>query len=370
MRETRRLGSRAGSPMSQQFRYTDLVLNPDFLLHSISLQEGVLNFVEVTRESYTKSAFLDGRIAFTRNLRHGLDLRQLMQVFHANPVPARPAHFIFHISFCCSTLLSRGLNMEKRCFSLREPYALIDLSHFKRSWSDPPSISADDWKALLDFVLVLLSKTYEPDEIVLIKPSNIANALISDILELRRNTRAILMYCGLRSFLIANLKKTEETKQKMWWLANMFAKDTDFLEHIAPIAIDDLTNLQAVALAWHLQMYHFQQHLRGPNRTRLRSLDCDALLNGPEDTLAAAVEFLGLAVSREEIGSIASGPVFSHHAKNPFERYGKGARDRENAEIADRHRDEITAVLEWSEERFRGIEIPCPLPQPLVRRDA
>src|SRR5689334_3484758 len=111
----------------------DISRNPAWHLYDVDLQRGELHFLEVTPETFRVSAFLDTRIAFTREQMHGFSIESVASVLQQVPPRIPRTGFIFHSSFCCSSLLARSLQREGKVLVLREPWALRRLGDVKRS---------------------------------------------------------------------------------------------------------------------------------------------------------------------------------------------------------------------------------------------
>ena len=54
-------------------------------------------------------------------------------VNRARAAASGPCHYIFHSAFCCSTLMSRALDVQGVACVLREPRSLYDLGEMKRA---------------------------------------------------------------------------------------------------------------------------------------------------------------------------------------------------------------------------------------------
>lgn len=106
-------------------------------------------------------------------------------------------HYIFHSAFCGSTLLSRALNEPGQCLSIREPYALTQLSAFKRA--NPAFVA--QWGAWPKLALYFIARGYFENEVTVIKPSNSANNLIPDLMALNIDTQALMLSTSLPQFM-------------------------------------------------------------------------------------------------------------------------------------------------------------------------
>jgi hypothetical protein len=333
--------------MTTSVSAADIARNPAWHLYDIDLQRGELHFLEVTPETFQVSAFLDTRIAYTSGRMHGFSIETVTSALQQ--VPPRIPHtgFIFHSSFCCSSLLARSLQREGRALVLREPWALRRLGDVKRGLAFHGRQWEPQGPLLLELVLQLLAKTWNESESVLIKPTHVANNLAADMLMRRPDARGVILYSGLEAFLVSNLKKQDDTKQKMPMLARIFDMDAGYAKRFENTSIESLGMLQQAAVIWHAQMLAFQALLSSPAGSRLKSLDSAQLLADPPATLQAAATFLGDPLAANELTGIVEGPTWKTHAKDPFSNYDPALREQENRDIAARHADEIRYVTRW-----------------------
>jgi hypothetical protein len=327
----------------------DIARNPAWHLYDVDLERGELHFLEATVDTFRVSAFLDNRIAFTRGELHGFPLDAVAAALRNQPPASAATHFLLHSSFCCSSLLARSLQLDGRTLVLREPWALRRLSDFRRGLATRGQAWYPHGPGYVDLVLRLLGKSWLPSEAVLIKPTNLANNLAADMLKLRPEARALLLHSDLPSFLVSNLKKPDETKQKMPLLARLFDQDTGYADRVGGVSIEGLDYLRSVAVVWHAQMLAFRDLLSSDAGPRLAHLDSAQLLEKPADTLEAAARFYGLWLPAGEARDIAAGPVWHTHAKDPFSAYDSVTRDAENRDIAARHGDAMRDTLGWME---------------------
>jgi hypothetical protein len=342
----------------------DITRNPAWHLYDIDLQRGELHFLEVTPETFRVSAFLDNRIAFTRGQMHGFPVETVAQVVQQVPPRLSRTGFILHSSFCCSSLLARSLQREGRVLVLREPWVLRRLGDLKRNLATHGQQWEPQGPMLLELVLQLLGKTWNDQESVIIKPTHVSHNLAAEMLALRPEAKGIVLYSGLESFLVSNLKKQDDTKQKMPMLARIFDMDTGYTRRFENTSIESLGMLQQAAVIWHAQMLGFQALLASPAGPRLRSLDAARLLDDPAAVLETAATFLGDPLANDETAAILAGPTWNTHAKDPFSGYDRATRDQENQDISAKHADEIRYVLRWIAPLLK--QAPPELSQPLL----
>lgn len=334
--------------MALEITAEELSHNPAWHLHDLDMQRGEMRFLEARPDTFRVSAFLDNRIAYTGDQVHGFPLDAVAAALQRHPPPPRDVAFLFHTSFCCSSLLARALHRDGQMLALREPWVLRRLGDLKRGVLARGQAWYPQGPALLDLSLHLLSKTWEASEAVLIKPTNVSNDLADDLLALRPEACGVVLYSDLEGFLVSNLKKTAETQQKLPAMVELFDQDTRYGERLG-IPLTGLDFLQAVVVVWHAQRIQWQALLGSPAGPRLRTLDSAVLLARPAEVLVAAADFLGRAMPDADARSVTQGTVWNSHAKDPFSTYDSSQRDAENQEIVGRHRADIAAALRWAE---------------------
>ena len=103
-----------------------------YFLQQIDPESGTLNFVKTTRKIISSSAFVDGRSTLSvDNVIYAVDIKQAIAFMHEHLPNMAMNRYIFHMSFCGSTLLARTCDKPKKVLSYKEPQALIDLAMLK-----------------------------------------------------------------------------------------------------------------------------------------------------------------------------------------------------------------------------------------------
>ena len=253
-----------------------------------------------------------------------------------------PLHFIFHTAFCCSTLMLKALDLPGRTVGLQEPDIMINLGN--------RFIRADDRgnRERLRLALRLLARPFAPGETTIVKPSNFANRLIMPILESSQSTRAVLLHGDVRSLIRSLLKRG------MWgriWGRRLLWSELGW----SPLNLGYdaeqtfvLTDLQALALGWMMQMRHFAEVAKRMG-DRVVLVDSGDFLADPAGTLRVISRLFALGMDEATIEEVVNGPTFARHSKFSERDYGnlERAADQDAAESA--HREEIEMVLKWIE---------------------
>lgn len=324
--------------------------DPAWLPHRIDVAAGTIGFLNVPRDAHRSATFLDDE-----NLK-GKEARHVRLDALPDAAPPRELHFIFHSGFCCSTLLARALDIPGLALALKEPAVLNDLAALGRSGR---SVAR-----LLPPLLRLLHRPFAAGEIVVVKPSNVANNLIDPIMTQRPDARALLLYAPIRTFLISVAKKG------MWgriWIRRFYAllhADPAFEPGFGRDELFSQTDLQIAALAWLHQQARFAAIIRRYG-DRIRTLDSETLLGDRTNVLVALARQFGLCVDRAAAAEIASGRAFTEHSKRLGEAYDESRRAEENQAIEAAHGNELDMVVGWASAIAEQFSIPMRLGQPL-----
>ena len=272
----------------------DLVVDPARLLHRIDAGAGRLTFLPVTRAALEGASFHDGRT----EIASGAPIERMAEDA-TWPTPAAPDRYIFHVSFCGSTLLTRMLECPGKVFALREPHALVDLADARKA-----GLGGQRLAALTDLVRASLRARWDPDEVVLVKPSNWANNLLSELCAPATSVRPLFVGIGARAFLRAvfrgNRERLEFTLRAVQHLAG--PRDTPLLAAAVQASGDPLgraANLILVAL--HLQRRAFVQAMAGGGWSAEQVLDYETIVGDPIAAATTASAALDLGLTAAEI---------------------------------------------------------------------
>ena len=317
---------------------TTVISDPDWVPHALDGSGATMTFAHVPRGDRTELTFLSEEHYKGRYPKQAFPIAQ---VAGAAEVMARaPLHFIFHTSFCCSTLLAKALEVPGKATSLKEPEVLLHLANRFIAGEN------DAERQRLDVTLKLLARPYAQGEAVIVKPSNFANRLLGPVLVRDPRTRAVLLYSDLPTLLRSLVKKAIWGRIFGRQLYRNLASWTTLKLGFGPVETFDQTDLQIAALAWlmHIDQFNEAAHQFGPERVMLLN-SADFLKLVPE-TLARVSGFLGVDLDDATVQGIADGPVFSAHSKLAGA-YSVDEREREHASLEGAYRDEIAMVLKW-----------------------
>lgn len=318
-----------------------LVSDPESWPHRFDDASKLVGFIPVPRDLHAECTFITDE-----HLPKGLPMSPvpLADVEQALPGDVRAPHFIFHSAYCCSTMLARAFDIPGVSMGLKEPQILNDLVGWQRRASSEVDIGG-----VLDTAVRVLSRPFELGEAIVIKPSNIANPIAEPSLDRFSESKALLLYAPIESYLQSIAKKG------MWgrrWVREVLIgtitdgylvsgfEDQDLLE---------LTDLQVAALGWLSQHALFTGLLRRFGEDRIRTLDSATLLEDQSRAMSALIGHFGIDLPQERLEDVMTGPAFTTHSKQSSASFDASERAAEQAKMAEVHGEEIEMVARWTE---------------------
>ena len=321
----------------------EIVGNADYLAHRYDEVADGFRFVHVPRDVHRSCTFITDE--------HLPDVDKYELISRADladmPVPSVPVHFIFHSAYCCSTMMARAFDIPGVAMGLKEPVVLNDMIGWRRRGANQQKLAA-----VLDKSLELLARPMGDDRAVIVKPSNICTPLAIPSLKLRPESKALLLYAPLESYLQSIAKK------EMWgriWVRDVLIgtlKDGYAVGGFSPEELLQLTDLQVAAIGWLSQHAAFARIIEAIGSDRVATLDSDSFLANRRTTLEALNWFFALEMSEEKIAEIRQGSAFNSHSKLDQAKRGAvfdaDARKAEQSQVAALHGSEITMVSQWA----------------------
>lgn len=343
----------------------EIIIGSGTLPHRLNATDGTLEFAVIEPAEFNRMTFHDGRDFTPTQIRGPFPLADVAAIVAgAGLKPGSKVNYIFHSAFCCSTLLARCLDMDGKILSLREPNLMLDLANLKR-FNHPIYADPERWIETLSLAISLLAKPMDNRQGVLIKPTNITNNIIPDLLESSPASRAILLYSNLRSFLISLIKKGQPGLAYARQTLQILNMDSDFVSGVTGDIGKQLSDLQIIALVWRLQMSVFADVLASFPHGRVASLDSRLLIEDPAGTLRRVIAFYGYEVSESEIGNITTGPLFHQHAKVAGQPFDAAKRGEETRRVEDEFGKKLDQVVAWEKTLNSERALPWPLPHAL-----
>ena len=341
-----------------------LLADPAWLPHRIVGGGKAVRFAHLPRAEQRSLPLLDERFVGEHVPQIEVALARILE---AKPSLGAEGHFIFHSAFCCSTLMARALDVDGMATVLQEPRALTDLSSAARD-----ADGREAARPLLEAVVALLQRPHRAGEAVIVKPSNFANPLIEDLLDLRPGARALLMYAPLPEFLLAIVRRGVSNRgmsNRVWArrMATLFRREPQF-EAMEARDLLVLTDLQVAAWVWLQHQAQFARLLREQPTGRVATLEMGTFLADPARTLIQAASLFGLDVDEARAADIAAGPAFRQHSKRPGRAFDPAALKREEAGAKFAYGAEIGEAVDWAGGLAARAGVPLRLEAPLLPR--
>lgn len=328
----------------------EVALNPDWIPHAFDATGQSLTSVLVPSAARTKLVFLtDGQ--FKDHFRK-VTLPVESLAVEARPAIEAPLRFIFHTSFCCSTLLAKALGATGKASTLSEPNILVNLAD--QSLADPCATV----RSRLDFALHLLARPLAPGETVVVKQSSFANRLIEPVLKIRPESRGLLLYSDPQTFLASVVRRGLLGRINARKLYRALAAPAALDFGFSQVETFEQTDLQIAALAWLMQIAHFNDLAGRLGPDRLMVLDAADLLADPVTKLRLVLSFFGLDVPSDQLRSIVEGKLFSTHSKFSDRPYDAKSRETDRDLAIKAHSAEVSMVVDWMHAVAQHLGVP------------
>jgi len=356
MMESRISGSRPGRLMAE----------PANFLHGIDLQADHAVFFETNRRLLSEAAFVDGRSDIAVGPPEFARLSELMRTAPREPAPER---FIFHLSFCGSTLLSRLIDAPGQSLVLKEPNCLVDLATWK-SLKRRSGGTTERLGPALQLARYALRRPFELGEAVTVKPSSWANNLIDELAADGAGILPLFVTIDRPGFLRAVFRggtaRLTFTAQLAWHMASGMTGADELLAAAAATGSDPLAKAANLALlAHHLQLAAFGRALRRGGWGADHIIDVRAITESPLDAATKACRALRLALETEDLERNVE-RVAGRHSKQPLIGYSPAHRRTDDQAVLAHHGEAIASALSWAGEAL-GAEVDL---ESLVRQPA
>jgi hypothetical protein len=318
----------------------DPLAMPDFFPMRIDAQGNSILFVQMSRQSFKQSVFLDRRAVLAGRTTLTVEIPKLM-----GRQAQRPMHFILHGAFCGSTLLARYLETLPDCLVLKEPLVLFQLSRLRDS--GPTEVESSPWHDRLRVTLALLARGYPNDRAVIVKANDRCSWMGNLLLDHDASTKIIFVSAPLKVFLLQVMKEDERrqfVRARVEQLGDAMAQ----LPFLCGVATTELTDGQRAAALWLFNSFLCRSLQTRADSPRILALNGEDLISSPKDTVLEAAEFFGLADDESSRAALQTLRPASRHAKHRQLPYDASARVTDLTYAETRYRDEVRAALSWA----------------------
>jgi hypothetical protein len=321
-------------------RLQELFTSPDLYPLMLDVEKNVLTFLRMSPESYRNSVFLDLRAQPAEPGR--LEIRMddlLLGVAKVHPVRKR-VHYILNSAFCCSTLLARYFELLPSCFVLKEPRLLSQLAVLKNETNE-------SWKAAFDLCLRLLCRTYDPDQMVVVKPVDCCSLIGNDLLEQNQQATVTFLMTPLRGFLLAILKSGERRDWARQRIRKIFRSAAAW-PSLAGVDLDHLNVTESAACLWLVHRYLAKELTSGAHRSRVQILNGDDVVESPRQAVAAIATLSDLKLEGVRLDWMLTHPSVAKYSKDLSRPYDANSRCQETAELEKCWAAEADKGIEWA----------------------
>ncbi len=327
----------------------DFAASAAYPLFRLDPPGGSAQVLHFAREDYRRAAFLDERALGHRPIGGwSVPITALRERVAAAGAARVPAHWLFHLGHCGSTLLSRLLDAVPGVLGLREPLPLLTLAELLPDTAGPDrGLDGETLGADLRLVLRLLRRGFADTRVVLVKPTGVVTALAPALLAEDQDACAVLLGVDLAIWLATMLRdpglRQAARTQAALRIAAWRACGGD-----PGIRLPELSDPELLALSWLAEQLRWRS-LAQRFGARLLRIDFDAFLAAPQTTLTAMAQHYRLEATPETIASALRGGLLDRYAKDPRQPYDAGTRARELDEARQRFGDEIARGTAWAE---------------------
>ncbi len=314
---------------------TDLA-DPRWFPVDLHVPRREFGFLTIDQEVLERSTFLDTRIEAPLAQSIPVSVARIAEA----QMDAAPLAWLFHTSFCCSTLLARILHLPPYQVVLKEPLVLRRLADARHvQW---------DLQDLVPLAARLLCRPWDPQGSVVIKPTHAALNIATDLLDAVPKSKGVLLVSSLDDFLVSNLKKTHDTLAKVPVLAERALQAGSFQFRLPPAALAPPDLLAAATLQWAAQRELCADILASAGRHRLKPVDAATLLEDVAGVAWQCAQWMGLPVPQHLMQQRVA-QVSGRNAKSVKVAYDAAHRRADVRVIRSKYADRLSAAHCWFE---------------------
>ncbi|HEV7357835.1 MAG TPA: hypothetical protein VGN99_07550 [Steroidobacteraceae bacterium] len=311
----------------------ELGASPEWFPHELDLAQDRVSFIRLQETDYERASFLDARIVTSASIKKSLRWPDIEAAISAAQLTER-CGFIFHIGHVGSTLLSRLVGAHPAAFSVREPMVLRTLAQLTLA-PEPPLVGC----------LKLLSRTFEPRQLAVIKATSFVSELASSLVSRAAAPKAVVMFVSAESY-FATILGGPNSRQE----ARMMASSR--LERLhrrigQPVwQLASLSEGEVLGVSWACEMSALAQATKVAAGRTLR-VDFDQFIGSPTTALTAVLRHFDLEGASDTVAAILAGPDMRRYSKAPEHPYDAQLRRDVLNQARTVHRAEIGRGLAW-----------------------
>jgi len=322
-------------------RLQDIFTSPEYYPLFLNIEKGTLSFLRMSRESYRDSVFLDLRTQHVGEGKYEVRLDDVLLAASMAPRREKPTHYILNSAYCCSTLLARYFELIPSCFVLKEPRLLAQMAVMAEH--DSP-----EWQSMFDCSVRLLSRTYEPDQVVVMKPVDCCSPIGRELLEQNSQATITFLMIPLRKFLLSILKSGERREWARVRVRTVFKNAIAALPALAGVEPENLSVAESAACLWLVHRLIGEELCSGRHRSRVVMVNGDQLADSPESVLPRILELCGMNPDGETLKNLLEHPSISRYSKDLSRPYDASSRMKEWLELEQCWGAESQSGEEWA----------------------
>lgn len=277
---------------------SEIVRDARWLAQALDPGAGMVRLVEMDREAYRSSSFLDDRM-LEQNHRAGIVPWAAIAGAIA-PDARRDARWIFHIGHVGSTLVSRLLGELGEVLSLREPRILRDLA-----------LTAPEQRApLIAPTQALVSRTFAPSETAVVKATSMCSEIAGELMP--GEARALFLFARPRAY-IATILAGENSWRELEMMAS--SREQRLAARGILLAGARESHAHLAAMAWACEMSALEAASEARLGAGIAWCEFDAMLGEMTAALGETARHLGLSAAPEQLNAIAAGPLMHRYSK-------------------------------------------------------
>jgi hypothetical protein len=325
---------RAGEKLRRMDDIADeLGASPEWFPHELDLDQDRVSFIRLQKTDYEQASFLDARIVTPASIKKSLRWPDIEAAISAAHLTER-CGFIFHIGHVGSTLLSRLVGAHPGVFSVREPMVLRTLAQLPIAAEQP-----------LAGCLKLLSRTFEPRQLAVIKATSFVSELSSSLVSRAAAPKAVMMFVSAESYFATILGGPNSRQEARMMAPSRLARLHRRLGRQA-WQLGSLSEGELLGVSWACEMSALAQAIHAAADRALR-VDFEQFIGSPTTVLTDVLRHFNLEGSSQTVAAILGGPDMRRYSKAPEHPYDAQLRRDVLNQARAEHRAEIRRGLAW-----------------------
>jgi hypothetical protein len=207
----------------------------------------------------------------------------------------------------------------------------------------------------------LLGRTYDDNDVVVIKVNDLCNAFGHVLLERDPESKAVFLSTSLRTFLLSTLK----TEKRREWVEQRVKRTKLHPISFSPLVAIDIDALNAAersAYLWLFNQMLCHDLLRRWSPKRVLPLNGDMVAEDPSEALRSVTDFWGWPVEEDQMTRVMADPMATNYSKFKGEShpYDAAARRKDLARWEELFREEVEQGVAWAARVTGGTSLEWP----------